>query len=582
MSTEPGDDRPVGRRSALADGLAPPGVAAPSSVLIPDDEVVPQAARSARQRPTIFTEPRRLLVLVGLITLVGFLLRLPSFHDSLATDEISTYYIVVGNSLGRVLQLVNSDQELTPPLFFILAWATKGLLASQSESIRLVSLATGTAAIPLTFVLGVRTVGRRAALVGASCVALSPFMIFYSSEARTFMLVLFLALVSTLALIRALDTGRVLWWVVYAVCTSAAAYSHYSVAFYLVVQLGWALWTQPRAWRPLVVTNMAAVLTYIPWLGGLRADLHAPNLTSAIFPVTFANVVGSHEVFWIGHPLIPPHVLPGTAAIVLAAAGLLIGLVGVVLRRRGDRPWWRLAPRTALVVALTAGPAALIVVYSIVRVDVLGGPNVIASWPPMALLIGALVTGPPKPVRAAAVLLTVVAFAIGGLRMLSPSAQRADVGAVVAYLDRHGAPGDPVVDASLTAKPLTELDVALANAGQSDRYRVIRLGSPPLSEVLPYFTGPNPQPLQFFLPVAAPRTIAQQAVAEARRGRLFLVTLEASPSAYAVYSHAAAAVVPFIGSLPKGYRQVAYRSFPADGGALSEVVFEFRYTTSGH
>ena len=396
------------------------------------------------------------------------------------------------------------------------------------------------------------------------------------------MLVLFLALVSTLALLQALDTGRVAWWVVYAACTSAAAYSHYSVAFYLVVQLGWALWTHPRAWRPLVVTNVAAALTYIPWLGGLRADLHAPNLTTALFPVTFANVKWILENFWIGHPIIPLHLLPGTAAVVLAAAGLLIGLVGVVLRRRGDRPWWRLAPRTTLVVALTVGPAVLIVVYSLVRVDVLGGSNVIASWPPMALLIGALVTSPPKPVRAAAVLLTVVAFAIGGLRMLSPSAQRPDVGAVVAYLDRHGAPGDPVVDASCCAKPLTELDVALANAGQSDRYQVIRLGIPPISEGLPYLAGPNPQPQWFFLPVASPRTIAQQAVADARRGRLFLVTLEASPSALGLFSHAAAAVVPFIGSLPKGYRQVASRFFPADEGALSEVVFEFRYTTSGH
>jgi hypothetical protein len=530
----------------------------------------------------MFTEPRQVLILVGLVTLVGFLLRLPSFHDSLSGDEISTYNIVVGNSLGRVLRLVYSNQETTPPLFFILAWATKGLLASPSESIRLVSLATGTAAIPLTFVLGVKTVGHRAALVGASCVALSPYMIFYSTEARTFMLVLFLALMSTLALLQALDTGRLAWWVVYVVCTSAAAYSHYTVAFYLVVQLGWALWTHPRAWRPLVVTSVVVALAYIPWLGGLRADLHSPNFTSALFPVTFANLSSILKNFWIGHPIIPPHLLPGTTAVVMAAAALLIGLVGVVLRRRGQRPWWRLAPRTTLIVALTVGPAVLIVAYSVARVDVIGGPNVIASWPPMALLIGALVTSPPKPLRAAAVLLTIAAFAIGGLRMLSPSAQRPDLGAVVAYLGRHGAPGDPVVDAPLAAKPLTELDVALANAGQSDRYQVIRLGSPPLSEQLPYFEGPNPQPVQYFLPVASPRTIAQQAVAHARRGTLFLVTLEGSPSVYALYSHPAAAVVPFIRSLPKGYRQVAYRSFPSYEGALSEVVFEYRYRTSGH
>jgi len=88
----------------------------------------------------------RLLVLVGVITFGGLLLRLPSFRDSLFGDEISTYFIVVGHSLGRVLVLVHSNQETTPPLYFVLAWATKGILGSPAQSIRLVSLVAGTAA----------------------------------------------------------------------------------------------------------------------------------------------------------------------------------------------------------------------------------------------------------------------------------------------------------------------------------------------------------------------------------------------------------------------------------------------------
>ena len=67
------------------------------------------------------------LWIVGAITVVGLLLRLPSFNSSLFGDEISTYFIVTGHSLGRVLQLVHSNQETSPPLYFILAWITKGL-----------------------------------------------------------------------------------------------------------------------------------------------------------------------------------------------------------------------------------------------------------------------------------------------------------------------------------------------------------------------------------------------------------------------------------------------------------------------
>ena len=216
---------------------------------LPSEDMQTQVGLVTRRHVDETPLPRLFLVSIALITVGGFLVRLPSFHDSLFGDEISTYFIVSGHSLSRVLRLVESNQETSPPLYFILAWATKGLLSSPAQSIRLVSLITGTAAIPLTFLLGLWTVGRRAALVGATCVALSPYMIFYSTEARPFMLMLFFTLLSTLALLRALDSGKMFWWVAYAVCSCGAVYTHYVAVFLLVVQLAWAFWTQPQVRR---------------------------------------------------------------------------------------------------------------------------------------------------------------------------------------------------------------------------------------------------------------------------------------------------------------------------------------------
>ena len=158
------------------------------------------------------------------------------------SDELSTYYIVNGHSLGRVLQLVHSNQETSPPLYFVLVWAVRGLLGSGVESIRLISLVTGTAAIPLD--LPPRPVdggapgcpGRRDLRRAGSFHDLHP------TQARPFMLVLFFALLSTLSLLRALDTGRLGWWAAYAAGSCAAAYTHYTVVFLLVAELGWALW----------------------------------------------------------------------------------------------------------------------------------------------------------------------------------------------------------------------------------------------------------------------------------------------------------------------------------------------------
>ena len=50
--------------------------------------------------------------------------------------------------------------------------------------VRLPSLVLGTAAIPVVFLLGRRVAGTRVGLFAAAILALSPFAIFYSTEAR--------------------------------------------------------------------------------------------------------------------------------------------------------------------------------------------------------------------------------------------------------------------------------------------------------------------------------------------------------------------------------------------------------------
>jgi hypothetical protein len=538
--------------------------------------------------------PTYFLLLIGAITVGGLLLRLPSFNDSLSGDEISTFYIVNGHSLGRVLQLVYSNQETTPPLFFMLAWATKGLLASPASSIRLVSLVCGTAAIPLTFLLGLWTVGRRAAVVGATCVALSPYMIFFSTNARPYMLVLFMALLSTLALVRALDTGRPGWWVAYAACSAGAAYSHYTVVFLLVAQFAWACWTQPSARRALVIANVAAGLTYIPWLGGLRADLRAPNLIGFVVKVNFQTVKNIAENFWIGHPALLTTRLPGRLAVALAAAGLALGVVGVVLRVRGHvEHRWRPPPRTGLLIVLAVAPMVLVTVYSWARADILGGGNVIASWPAMALTIGALVTYPREPLRLAAVALTVAAYGIGGFKMLSSDAQQSNIDAALAYINRVGTSGDPIVSEPDFDNPLSELDAGLSVIGRPDYSPgnqkdlpvpprgssappIIRLGVASLAEQLRTLNGPHPEPL-FFGQATAPSSVVHQTVALAHHGTFFLVS-PATSIAILLRYYPANPISLFVRALPSRYHIVAHVTYPGYEGANPESVFEFRST----
>jgi hypothetical protein len=413
------------------------------------------------------------------------------------------------------------------------------------QGIRLVPLAAGTAAIPLTFVLGKLTVGRRAALVGAVCVACSPFMIFYSTEARAYMLVLFLGLVSSICLLRAIATNRVAWWAGFAASSCAAIYSHYSVVFFLVAQFAWAFFAAPRARKALIWSNVAAVVGFLPGAAGLPAGLRAPNYLTYVMPVNLHNLRDIGGRFWFGHAGLPMHEVPGNVAILMAAAGLALGVFGAILvaRHRGPR-WWRLRSEVLLVGVLAVAPFLLMVAYSLLKTDVLGGPNIIASWPAMALVIGAVVTVPPRPLRIAAVALVVTAYVIGGLKMLNPLYQRGNIAGAVAFIERTGHFGDPIVTMPAFSNPLSEVDAALfatpsytytpgnkldrARSAYGDPHPVIRLqaplAAPPLDEYFKALAGPRPDGVTFGLWAPSGGQVARQAMSEAPHDTVYLMT----------------------------------------------------------
>jgi mannosyltransferase len=508
--------------------------------------------------------PARLVMLVAAITAVGLLLRLPSFNDSLFGDELSTYFIVTGHSVGHIIYLLQGHSvDLNPPLFFLLVWVVERF-GDGAHALRLVSLLAGTAAIPLTYLLGLWTVGRRAAMVGAALMALSPFLIFYSTEARAYALLLLLMLVCTLCLLRAVATRRVRYWVGYAVFSCAAVYTHYIAVFYLGTLFVWAFLARPEARRALIAANLAAAVAYVPWLPTLLKDTRSPGNQVIGFLEPFdLHLVASYLARWsIGHPLLGVVTLPGLAAIVIAVLGVVAGLAGFAPRPRhahGKRALPQVSSGTVLVVVLAVVPPAAIALYSAIGHSVWEVRNMIAGWPALALSLGALLTSGRGLLRVAAVGLVIAAYALGGAQMLEPSNQRPDYDAVVTFIDRVSSQGDPVIDLpGPTPGPLTDLDGALDQASQSPRGRhpVLRLGYPPLSALLrsrPYAP----------VPATSAATVIRQAAALGRGGTLFVIALQQQT-----------ALLDFLlKPLPTSFRRIETRTFT---GLAPVSVYVFR------
>jgi Dolichyl-phosphate-mannose-protein mannosyltransferase len=490
--------------------------------------------------------------MVAAITVVGAAMRLVVLHDSPFADELSTYWIVSEHGLGGVISTVHSDAEITPPLYFVLAWLTTRLDLTV-EMLRAPSFLAGVAAIPLVYLVGARTVGRTAALVAAAITALSPFMVYYSTEARGYELMIALALLSTLAMLVAIDDRRARWWVLYAASSCAAVYTHYTAVFVLGAQLVWLLWARPEARRPALLANLGSSLAFLPWISGLIADLNSPTtkILGALEPFDLHSVTIALERWSIGYPqrFVGLGSVPGAIGLILIGLGVAVAIASVTARGRPRASWLARGDRwLALIVALALAAPVSEAAVSLVGTNIFSIRNLAVSWPAFALFLAALVSAGRYPLRIASATFLIAGFGIGAARMLDPAHQRPDYEAAARFVERDSSGRDVVIDASvLSPGPFAGLDIAL---GESRR--VLRAGAPQEKE----------HPFGVFDPVLPLDEVIHSAVAAADHGRIFVVSLRGDvgvPGLPATYSQLARLVEE---RLPRGYRPLAAQTSP--------------------
>ena len=386
------------------------------------------------------------------MTALALAVRWPYFHQSLFGDELFLYLDVHGRSLGQVLSAVH-DTEKTPPLGFMLAW----LFARGSDAtvlVRLPSVIASVATVPLLYLLGARTVGKAAGFAAALLYALSPFAIFYGSENRAYGQVACLVVLSTLALVIALEDRRIRWWALYVLATAAAVYTHYIAALVLVPQAAWALWTHRESARQQLVAGGVVVLLFVPWLPffvtqARHSGAEARRLAT-LLPLTSSSFVKTPLKALAGHPFAALAQVPGKAPLALfgvAVLGLAVAAAADVLQRhRVARP--SLAAPGVLLALLAVFPLVALALYSLrPHTSFYVTRNLAVAVPYALLLIGWLIAyARRRAVLLPLSLLAVACMAVGTAKALSPDRQRPDARGVTRYIAAHAPPGAPVID----------------------------------------------------------------------------------------------------------------------------------------
>jgi uncharacterized membrane protein len=347
------------------------------------------ACQLAGHRASAFSRPRLMMLLVLALALMlrVFLLG----YQELRGDE----------ALGRLFTLepfaaiVASTITLREPHPVASYFVEKVWLdaAGHSEfALRFASLWFGVLAVALLYRLGRRLgLGWPASIIAAALLAISPYAIWHSQDARMYSMSLALTTASTLLMLEALARGRWFSWLGYVGVTWLALHTHYYAAYVVMAQnvfvLGRALWAPPERGRlpAWLAAQAATALLYLPWLLAARATLtgYGGNGDS---PAFLAMWVRSLSVFAAGEST-PGDQRPLLALLVvllLACGGARLALAGPEARRT----LWLLALYLVLpLLATWLGALAR---------PIFNERYLVAAIPAFFLLSAAALFGPPE------------------------------------------------------------------------------------------------------------------------------------------------------------------------------------------
>jgi uncharacterized membrane protein len=225
-----------------------------------------------------------------LILILAFTLRL--FH--LAEKEIwydeafAVLYAEKGLAsiiYGTVTPVEGAAADIHPLLYYFFLHGWMGLGQSPFV-VRFSSVTFGLLSLCLVFRIARELFDEQVGLLATALIAISPFHIWYSQEARMYGLLCLLTLPSIYLFIKACRDGKWLHWMGFGVATGLSLYAH-NLAFLVPVTLDLLILLH-RRWNligRLLVAHVVSLLMFLPWL--------------LLAPGQFAKV---QQAYWVPKP----------------------------------------------------------------------------------------------------------------------------------------------------------------------------------------------------------------------------------------------------------------------------------------
>lgn len=224
--------------------------------------------------------PRSPWPLVAGLTALALVLRLIAINGGLWIDEIFSLVDSFRPSLAEIVTTYRHDNH--HPFYSVLAHLSREALGEAPWTIRLPSVLFGVATVPALYLLGREAANQREAGYAAALLAVSYHHVWFSQNARGYVIIAWCTVMATWLLLRLMATGRFAFGAWVAVVVALGAWTHLTMVFVAAGQaaaVAFHLARHPAAQRAL---GWASGLMPFVLAAGLTLALYAPSLGQLI------------------------------------------------------------------------------------------------------------------------------------------------------------------------------------------------------------------------------------------------------------------------------------------------------------
>jgi mannosyltransferase len=384
--------------------------------------------------------------ILAVLVVIGAALRFATLTTQSFWFDEAQASLELHRSFGAMLHAM-SARETNPPLYFVIGWLWSRPFGTGEAGLRSLSALAGTAAIPIGYLCARELVSRRAGLVTAALVAVSPFMLWYSQEAREYMLLAALSGASLLYFAKARRKPSTENATLWAAFSALALLTHFFATFLVAAEAVWLVYVvRSRAIVIAVGAVSLAEAALLPLLfthatNSLLGFIKSTPLTIRLQQVPVAFGLGTlYQSSLVNDGLLAAAVL---AAVLIVL--LVIGAGGRELRGAGTA-----AALAGCVVLVPLAFALFGEDYYIVRA-------LMPAWIPLVVVIAAASTAQRARLPGAVLVMIVLAgFIYAQVRISdSPQYQRPDWRGVAHALGKAtGARAIVAYDGTFAVDPL--------------------------------------------------------------------------------------------------------------------------------